>query len=1044
MPNGVDPTATNCSELPCNLLTPDELNDSKFNDETKRYCNGDNLKCLDFVRSQLPYVKIRETNPICKIHNCRTESENCSPRATDDVQKILDKEATQPGYVADYQTYVNAGYDISTNAVCTSVVCRPVINRQYRCTPQEILDPVTLNVNCDTLDLSTPAPHIAASCAGGYCNKRIDCNIPANNLEEECAVSSGQDYDTSEDPTNAWFYRPKPPSDALGGNNTISTRVEPGLCYTSGDIRHWGTETFIFGWWHWAKRGPGHCSATNLGHRGNGYVYVCGTRAELYRLPSSEATYFKGYVRSNYVEGGATHTVKVCTRFTNTTAFLNSCGRRECMVQCGFSSCHSQNCGFDKCLDLTIDDGNPRECEMNSTTFNGNINSECMDKIGAGIDSYVRLRAVKYGNNVCAFLDLKGTLAYNPQYFNGSEKLSDGTCISGEKDLSGNCTGSTNTNSSPELADRWRTTMMVPYIKNNRPITSANSPRGYLDMSGRLFKERECPQAPFRVQTPRMYNLANLANSPSLFSPPIYIANSKIKRGGNISIDQFGGPLGTTDFHYPEIEVRFGATSQLLSLGINYNGDEETGGDPQASKTLQTSISGFNYSAAVFIRKEEDLDNNAAKLCLYRRIQDENGVYLTPLRMGCVERSLPEIDNSAKRLLNPLLDLRKVLIALDASSTYSNPVISARYLSSTNSSSNINCLSSNTSCTTAVLLNNPNQESPTCDSESEKYGICAQREECSKLNIECVANEANLSNASLANNPIDSFTAIRRNCNEVLLPICNIKKGFDSSPGTGAFVNFDFNLPPSNSEIYGWFNEICISSGFKTRLKNIIAHSLPNGLKGKCRINTLSPYLTDGNSNTNCDSGGKAPNCLCVEAIDDIEPPAGYEVREETLREAGLCADIPLPETCPAINYNQPPNSNQNDQFYVESSVNKTSYGANISEITNKVHISHRYRTEGKPDPNGILLRGHAEFPKSVFGTNDVEGQCNGFWTYDKSPTAINLLPRLSCINNNGAAEWSSNVTNACKRYKCPQVFTAGPAENGLYQGGYGILVGRS
>jgi hypothetical protein len=1023
---------TNCNTLRCNLLTPDELNEAKFNDASKKYCDGTGLKCLNFTQAQLPFVKIRPVNATCEVHNCRTESETCVPYANDDVQKILDKGTS---YVDDYKTYVNAGYEVTAKAICKQIVCKPVVYRQYRCLPLADANPTQPNTpNCDT-DMN---------CPGGYCKKKIDCNLAGNSGEPECAIFPGSTYNPSADTNNGWFYRPTPPGGSVDGSANI--RPMGNFCYTMGqmDDYDWLVEVdllFETLYLSWDNHPLGACGADDLGTRGYGYIYLCGTEGLLYNLPNKnevmegnirtgETAFQKGYAKTTYTEDEGVHEMEVCARYNNAMDPQRSCGKRECMIVCIFAESSgdcTNHCGYDVCKTLKVKDSDPTECAIEDN-FSSNPSRDCMKTI----DTYVRLRAVKYGNYLCSFLDLKGTLAYNAQYFDGSEKLANGTCISGYN-VEGSCDGGKNTNSTPGLADLWRTVMMVPYIQNNR----TSGPRGYLDKEGRLFEEQQCPKVAYRVQTPRTFNLANINNSPALFSPPLYILNSRIKRGGAISGGSTGP--GPTDFHYPEIEVKFGSTSQLLSLGINYSGHEISSGDPQGKATITTTLHGFDYSMNVFVRKEETVDANppAATFCLYREVQDENGAILEPLRIGCVKRQMPEIDNTSLKAITPAIDLRKLVIYPDSANTYDDPKIGLRYLSSSNINS-VNCSSGGANCTTELLMSNEDPQVPSCDNLVERHKVCAQREECSALNIECMTNEISLNNAANAGQPIDSFLAVRRNCNEILLPLCNSKKGI-SSGSLGNILEDNFNAPPSDPNVYGWFNEICVSAGFETKLKDVVAYQISNGRKGKCDIDPASPYLTDGNPATNCDSGGKAPNCLCVTAVYGIEPNPGFEVRMQTNREAGLCVDTPLPQNCPAIDYNTSPNPDQNDVDYVGTSLNNIVYGTSTTDIVNKVHISHKYRTEGKLAPNAIPLKGHAEFPKTVFGVNDVNGECKGFWTYRKSASSFTLRPKLNCVDNGGIAEWEADARDACVRYQCNEVFTSGPDENGLYQGGYGI-----
>ena len=264
--------------------------------------------------------------------------------------------------------------------------------------------------------------------------------------------------------------------------------------------------------------------------------------------------------------------------------------------------------------------------------------------------------------------------------------------------------------------------------------------------------------------------------------------------------------------------------------------------------------------------------------------------------------------------------------------------------------------------------------------------------------------------------------------------MCNVKNGIINSNIKSLADSFS-NPNARDPKAYGWFNEICLVKGFETKLKRVVAYRTESGIKGKCIIDSLSPYLKDSDSNTNCDSGGMAPNCLCLEAFDFIDVDSDKIIRTQTPREAGLCVDMPEAKTCEAIDYNQNPNPDLNDIEYIISSLNKTFYDNNTG-----VNFSHKYRTEGKQDPNGILLRGHAEFPRAFFGMTDVEGECKGFWRKN-SKNGVEISPTLNCLYVNGDAKWDSDdhTKNQCVRYSCDEISTTGPDINGIYDGAYGI-----
>jgi len=1051
--NVVPNPPTNCNLLPCNLLAPNELNESKFGDANTidyKYCDN-SVKCFNFTQAQLPYLK---TGFSCKIHDCRAA---CVNNATDDVSIIL---AKTTGYISDYQRLINGNYTVGSvsEPICTPKICKPIVQSPYRCSPPADQSPVIPNVACD----STGSGH---TCSSGYCYATIDCNLDANASSVHCVTgeAGSGSGDSSDGGVNSWFYRPKPADAALNNGNlrdfeddfeyNLRQLEEQDLgarAYFEVDVLGWfgvggGPKLKVdMGYMHSSvfgdgPRSPAKDQADKLGNRGIGLGYLCGMHANIYnRLTRYDTAYHKGYVGTSFTDTEASHTLETCLRFTNTLAFDHSCGERECSVTCVFvkeqslygndaNGLHcSQLCGYDICRTLKVKDSDPYRCMMSGDIFTGGSGSmigndsdrDCMGTI----DGYLRLRAVKYGEYICTFLDAKGILAYNAIYYNGSEKLADGTCISGTNN-GGTC-GGKNTNDDPGTADKWRTVMRIPYIESTRPGSQS---QGYLDKSGKLFPAQECIKTTHRITVPHLYNLANIGNSQNIFIPPLYIISVSTRQGGGLSSIPADQTLGDTDFHYPEITVGFGLTTKKLSLGFGKTGYENSASaDPQGSATITYE----SYSAEVFIRKEYDEVADRPTLCLYQKVKDINGTYLNPQKISCVNRNYPDINNSVNKVLLPSIDFRKLVVATDATNTYSSSRIAIKYLSS--SVNNATCTSAQTSCTDALLLPNTDPSVETCDSSVENHKICVQREECSKLNIECIQNEIDAHNAELANKPIDSFTTIRNQCNQVLLPFCNAKFGIAAS-SAATITNQNPSDAAANPKAYGWFNEICITSGFSTKLKRVVSYKIDNGSLGKCIID-----VTKKIAGANCDDGGNSPNCPCLEYISGMSLAANEIDRNETPHEAGLCIDMSLPQFCQAINHNPVPNSSPSDPDYIQSSLNQTEYGTSTSQITNLVHISHKYRTLGSSSPS-IPVAGHAEFPRSIFGLNDVRGTCTGFWKKTTSSSGNELPPTASCLNNAGAAAWGT-VTNSCVRYSCPAISTAGMDVSGNYQGGYGIL----
>lgn len=1052
---------TNCKQLPCKLLTPDELNEEKFSDEATaayNYCDT-SAKCFEFTQAQLPYLMATQR---CQIHNCRVP---CVDNATDDVQKILDKGAN---FSNDYKNFINAGYQVgsSSDIMCTPRICKPIVRVPFRCLPEADANPSTRNSNCDsTGDGST--------CSNGYCFKTVDCNEAANSSSQYCITSDEEIVGSTDDSAiDSWFYRPKPNSSAVESSGILrdfnnNEEFTPGrVCYSINQMDDigWGNNEcqpiffgiksacIYLGYFHEAwlpARSPGKCNAPDLGIRGTGYGYLCGVNLNIYNKPSSETAYQYGYVESSFTDTEGNHLETVCLRFNASGAVGKSCGRRECQITCAFArermngGC-TQICGRDVCVDLRVKDTDPYQCVMNNRLFESSTGeslsgiSQTSRNCMKTIDGYMRVRAVKYGDYICNFLDVKGTLAYDPQYFDGSEKVIGGNyCVSGTKNENGSCSGSKNTNDDPGLAERWRTVLHIPYVQNNQPSSDNNGdgkpdlPQGYLNKSLRLFPMQECIKVGKRVTVPRLYNLSNQSNSPRIFVPPLFIQSASTIRDGLIAVAPEGQTHGDTDFHYPEITVNFGSTTQKLSLGFGKTGyeEEESEIDPKGNANITTSLTQDgedSFTLEIFVRKEFDQNSKRPTFCLYQKVKDVNGAYLNPQRISCVFRKFPDIDNRTSKM--PYEKFNRILVSEDINNIYSNSNIVIRFLSG--SSASDTCSSTNASCSNSIILSNPDQSQVNCDSSFESYPICVQRNECSKLNIECIQNEINLHEAKISNRPTTAFELIRNQCNKILLPSCNYRFGLSTSENA-TITNMNPDASAGDPNAYGWFNELCIVSGFESKLKKVVARITSSGVMGKCVIDEARKT-----AGANCSAGGKKPDCPCLEYVEGITTLTSNQYfRDETAHEAGLCIDMKLPQLCPAISHNPSPNSDPNDYDFVASSLGNTAYGTALSQINGVVHLSHRYRNEGSTSPN-IPVAGHAEFPSAIFGFNNVEGKCEGFWTRARNVAGVEVPPTMSCLLVDNQAQWAT-VNNECVRYNCPAINTSGADENGNYQGGY-------
>ncbi len=969
-----------CNLLACNLLSVEELDNSHFtlpnpDADDKQFCDGSSVKCYNFPQNKLPFLVSRSNNTMCQIHECAPQ-QPASPTCADDTVNIINK---GDGFVQAYEQYIvgidpaveapaalNAGdgnaavkAQLAKNCKPSSTTCLPLAKRQYRCTPANGDNPTTLNNLCD----------IGSTCTDGFCPKSIDCNSTPN--EPECLQPNSGDQgssDTSNEPDESWFYNPKP-MDKSVSNGVLLSNMRSDLCYNKDDLEKngWGWDIKFkilgipidLGYFHSQfspdkTRSPGMCNVAKAGFRGTGYLYLCGNEGNINAKVDKGTAYHQENATTTFTNTDTITTLSVCVRFKNAvrpSAFESdseTCGRRECAINCsGYIGC-SQLCGFDVCKSLTVKQSKATDCIMDGDMFNNPNDKDC----SSIIDDYLRIRAVQYKNRICTFLDSKGQFAYNKNLFmRGNEKLSDGTCLGDVGSTS--CNGKDSTDY--EGSDRkWRAVMHIPYISNNR---GSSDNRGYLKKDGQLVKEQECIKVPLRVRPPKLFNLATKENSFRLFYPHLYIINSFVTKNGAVSPPiSASDSFGPTDFNYPEIEVKFGEdATKKLSLGLNKTGYEvdDADKDPNASASINTNINGLDYSADISIRKQFNSTTLTPTLCLYQTITDSNNTPQT-LLLECVNRNLPEINNATK----------KVIIAVPSSgavNTYDSARISLKYQSESDVSSEL-------------ILGNAIQTEPECSTTVEKYKICAQREQCNLLSNECVKNEISIQNASYGSD-ISAFLNYRNYCNNILTPICNRKEG----------IIVNNTTPPTTTTLtnaYGWYNEICISSGFETKLKDIIAKKAMNGdnpvdsVMGKCVINLA---LSTGT----CTDGGKPPECICQDYVDGVTILSDEVVRKQTPREAGLCLDIPTPGICPVIEY-------QTDAA----------------------------RTAG-------AISGNADFlTAAVGGMNNVVGQCMGNWK-NSSPNGVSTAPTMNClVGANDTASWSNSVQNACIRYSCSQVTT--------------------
>lgn len=1007
-----------CELLSCNLLTLEELSEPKFSEpnNSKTYCDGSE-KCFNFAQNKLRYLRPSATQTLCQPHECQPayepltsyiycndETNNVIARGNDFVLRYeqyimgINPDVTPLASLSAADNNLAAREQLKNSCTTRTQTCKKIINRKYYCNDNGLP-----NSQCQT-----------ACDADNKCSKPIDCNNPALASEPECIMIDG-DSDTTSEMSDAWFFNPKPASNATNNIGELHKMNTTNMCYSKQDLEdnNWGKRLIInmpspiadldLGYYHSSivndPRSPGHCSALKNNIRGAGYAYLCGNDLDIYKKVSSDTGYHNTVSTGEFVDTTFTNTdtiskVKVCLRFKNLNLPYNAtgeeiCGKRQCSIECtGALGCTGQYCGSDECVNLTVKETEATKCIMDSGMFNSdNSDYDCAQIIDnfLGIGGMLRVRAVQYSNKICTFLDSNGQLAYNKMFMDGKETLSDGTCL-GKTNGSGNCSGK-DSNDEETLAHKWRAVMRIPFIEHDSKLDqnpNFSGASGYLNVNGQLVKAQECIHVPLRARTPRLYNLATTRTSSRLFKPPLYILESYKQKNGNVSVPtSVSQTLGPTDFNYPQINVKYGTdTEQKLSLDLGKTGFEieEQDRDDNASAEITTLYNGVEYSTKIFIRKEFNVTNNTPYLCLYETVKDTNGIDRS-FKIECVERTLPEIAGSVEV---PTSTRQVIISDPQPSNKYYDADISIRYKADFPTDGITNAT------TDEIILKNETQNIAQCNSQVEKYKVCAQREECNKLTNECVQNEINIQNSPAGSN-IDALLAIRNDCNTVLLERCDRKKGITAST--------------TYNNAYGWFNELCISSGFESKLKNVLAYKLADAsIMGKCVIDTTR-------STGSCNKGGKPQengstmdNCICVQANETSD--TNLYIRKQTPREAGLCIDLPVPELCSATLYN---------------------------------HVSDSIRT-------AATAVGNADFITSAFGgMNNVTGLCKGNWTYQKNPsTGADLLPTMNCVTSDtGITYWdTSSLQNHCVRYSCNQIYSEPRLNNSNeieYTNGYGL-----
>ena len=1053
--------------------------------DKRSFCDGAKNKCYEFLEEQLPYLYARrENNRMCLLHECPPSSIICGKGFNNiDEEAIITSKGSQ--FKSKYKEHIlkksefyeiclpnisclpyqltqhrcsKSDSDYTPDSLCkikdiATTSYSNKCNNENKCLKASRDCYTNVNYNPDECELSCndSIPH-------EECQFYPQCDIESEDddtkfcngfekmqLSTSTSTSNQQDEESStEDKYDSWFYLPKPHEKSYK-NNTVPPVTDYGsyinqyrlmkhdqkdsdpdqihnICYEKQDLKdnNWGDTSQPFNlYWHayWIKgkaRVPGKCTTSSSkmhGFRGNGYTYLCGT-GHLYGKASNQTAYFKGYVKPYFSDNldEEEYYTEVCVRYNNSMIPLRSCGKRECGITYLFNSFAGNVCGSDVCKTLKIKRGAKEEkkCHLSKSNeddlFYSWKHREEGYECAKDIDNDVRIRTVKYGNYICAFLDHKGQLAYtnknrfSPFRTTGNfykaidNKLSQKFCMSGELNSSKDgCINTVPGNQSKGLADVWRNFLQVQFIEEDFYQKNIN----------KLRKKSLCVPIELRTDPPRAPSIATRENAPRLFLPTISITKIFNQIGGSeIRQNQ------ATDFFKPSIEVTMKSSndqiSKILSLDINQD---------IIDTTLKVDFMDRDYEELIKIKKVINYINKQPQLCLYKtKIEDSKS---KDIKIKCINRKYPEIKKA--KYDNPQIIEMPIIEANIQSGfnpgkieTYENFKMNFQLQSLHNNQRTNqvqlglpkNILSLNSSCATI-----------------EGVKFCAKREECSQFELEYIQNEFTIHDKKLENEPIDKEYDIRQSFIANLQIKCDRKKGIIKDVNTQNIITSEY----TRNHAYGWFNEVCIATGYENKLKLVISRKLDDGITGKCIIDD-----TISDPNLCFEGGNPMKGCYCKEyTMQDIDDNTKI-IRKQTYREAGLCIDIPKINRCGPIRFTDRA-YNEDDQYYTYSSLNKYRDSNTIDGYSNEIGVNsfHQKRTSGI-NTDGIINR--ADFPVSYGGMTQVSGSCNGFWKEQA------VSPKADCELNIGSSSGDYyNFTDQCIRYSCPAINPGEPDEKDDY-----------
>ena len=671
---------------------------------------------------------------------------------------------------------------------------------------------------------------------------------------------------------------------------------------------------------------------------------------------------------------------------------------------------------------------------------------------------------------VCGYLDVKGHLAYDRDIIgidNGTNDIGDSkTCQNDFAHKAPNCSGHDSA-SVEGSASEWRNIKKAQYVGNNQTV----EPYGYYDINGDHHKQEHCAKVNKRVGPPLLYNIANIVNSAELFTPPLIITAVNRRYYGRSDVEtdfyqpevmvQYGvRPITAfSDGENPPASSCYNSTDRVacpravnftgynqvyLSLNFgeisgkskNASGSTvlEHGGnstESPATSKIYSEIPGVSnrISTELYVEKSFDSVSGNPTFCVYENKRDGNGnLSDNPNEVGCVKRLKPESGLSLRIIYgaNGVRENDRASLSLNGIILNSNGTFVR-------------------SLTNEALFNVFYANNEKCSMDIENYKFCMSRDPCTALSRECTRAAHNLSEMSNNNNiEARKYMAIIDRCESEILPHCLQKRGFSengnifdilSSNEYGSFrcindenrylldsINLNAQYPDSVEScrpgdespfLYGWFNEVVVSKGAENMRRYVLAHKIPDGRMGMCKIDPNSPNLVDRvsvasgsslstpNYETNCLSGGNGRTCLCAQVPRDyvVSDPSKYYVRLQTSREAGMAIGYETTKVC-------------NSFIGADRTTSSSVFGEN--------------------------------FPITGSG-NTAIGTCDSStgWTYELSTGNTYVYPSMRCIDgtnpdNEHEGEWDlSTLQHRCVRQVCDRLFAGNPNSQGEYFGFY-------